>query len=95
MAQVAHVEEVAAVALNTLSMAEAKRHLKRSFDAGDVVRPSKLKGTFFVSSQTDPSKWHATSLKACDCKGHTNRGICRHRVRVSWELHQLKKQAAA
>jgi len=35
------------------------------------------------------------SLKACDCQAHMQKGICRHRIRVSWELHQLKKQQVA
>jgi hypothetical protein len=90
----AHVTNVAApVDLGTVPLAEAKRRLKQSFDAGDIVRPSTHPDYLLVSSKSRPGFFHATSLTHCDCEAHARYGLCRHRIRVSWERHQARKQA--
>jgi hypothetical protein len=90
----AHVTNVAApVDLGTVPLAEAKRRLKQSFDAGDQVRPSNVPGGYLVSSKSRPGFWHYTDIAYCDCEAHARYGLCRHRIRVSWERHQARKQA--
>ena len=91
MSEVLHADRVAPVALGEVSLADAKRRLKQSFEKGDQVRPGPVEGSWFVSSESKPGMWHLTRLDFCDCKGHQLRGLCRHRVRVSWENHQASK----
>ncbi len=80
------------IPLSEIPIEEAKRRLKQSFDAGDKVRPTNHPDYMLVSSKSKPGFWHATSLKACDCEGHAYHGICRHRIRVSYELWKASKQ---
>lgn len=83
-----------AVPLNTIPLAEAKRRLKQSIDAGDIVRPSTREGGYLVSSKSKPGMFHYVTLEYCDCEAHATRGLCRHRIRVSWEIHQARKHNA-
>lgn len=82
------------IPLSAVSLKEAQRRLKQSRDAGDIVRPTNHPDYYFVSSKSRPGFSHATSLKACDCEAHAYRGLCRHRIAVSWYLHQQAKQQA-
>lgn len=85
----------APVSLDTVPLKEAQRRLKQSFDAGDVVRQSNHPDYMLISSKSKPGFWHATSLAYCDCEAHTRYGLCRHRVRVSWERHKARKAQVA
>ncbi len=84
------------VNLADVPLKEAQRRLKQSFDKGDQIRPSNHPDYMLISSSSKPGLWHATSLAYCDCYAHAHKGLCRHRIRVSYELHlAAKKQAAA
>jgi len=83
------------IPLDRIPLKEAKRRLQQSLDAGDRVRATNHPDYWLVSSQSRPGFWHATSLAYCDCHAHAYRGICRHRVRLSWHLHTLRKAQAA
>jgi hypothetical protein len=78
-----------------LSREDRNRRLKISIDKGDKVRihPT-IAGVVFVSSESKPGLWHYSREDYCDCIAHQQRGVCRHMVRASWELHQAKKGAA-
>lgn len=84
----------APIPLDQVPLKEARRRLKQSFDAGDIVRQSNHPDYMLVSSKSRPGFWHATSLTYCDCHAHLHRGLCRHRIRVSYELHRMRKAQA-
>lgn len=79
-----------------LSVEDRNRRLRSSVAKGDRVRlHPRDPRVVFVSSETSPNLWHYSRADFCDCIGFTQRGMCRHAVRASWELHQAKKAAAA
>lgn len=80
-----------------LSRETRDRYLRRSLDLGDRVRQDRRNpDVWLVSSSTTPNLWHRVQLsRGCGCKGFAMRTMCRHYVRVSWELHRQSKQAAA
>lgn len=84
----------APVSLADVPLKDARRRLKQSIDAGDIVRPSNHPDYMLVSSKSKPGFWHATSLAVAEREGHAYHGLCRHRIRVSWELHQARKHNA-
>lgn len=69
--------------------------LRKSIDAGDRVRQDRRNPeVWLVSSATyDNVSYRVRDGQSCGCYGFKYRGMCRHLVRVSWELFQLKKQA--
>jgi hypothetical protein len=78
-----------------LSREDRNRRLKASIDKGDRTRiHPKVAGAVLVSSESRPGLWHYSTESFCDCVGFTQRGMCRHAVRASWELYQAKKGAA-
>jgi hypothetical protein len=79
-----------------LSREDRTRRLKSSIDKGDRVRlHPQVAGAVLVSSASRPGLWHYATEAFCDCISYQQRGICRHMVRASWELHQAKKGAAS
>ncbi len=46
-------------------------------------------GTFFVSSESSPGDWHIVDEGGCSCTGWRLRNVCRHIVRVAYELKGL------
>ncbi len=77
-----------------LSAADRNRRLRASFDAGDRVRQDRRNpSVWLVSSTTYPNIWYRVKNgQSCGCAGFAHRGICRHLIRVSWEIHLLRKQ---
>lgn len=80
-----------------LTAEDRTRRLKMSFEKGDRVRQDRRNpDVWLVSSSTHPNVWYRVrDGRSCGCEGFRRYGICRHMVRVSWERHQLKKEAAA
>ncbi len=80
-----------------LSAADRNRRLRASFDAGDRVRQDRRNpDVWLVSSKTYSNvSYRVHDGRSCGCAGFAHRGICRHLCRVSWEIHQSRKQAAA
>ena len=78
-----------------LSREDRARRLRDSFAKNDRVRQSRTNpDIWLVSSSTYPNVWYKVNRVTCTCgcAGYLHRGVCRHLVRVSWELHQRKQQ---
>ena len=80
-----------------LSRTVRDKALTRSFDLGDRVRQDRRNPDgWLVSSATHPNVWYRVQMnRGCGCKGFAERRMCRHYVRVSWELHQQRTAAQA
>jgi hypothetical protein len=77
-----------------LSTDDRNRRLRSSIAKGDQVRiHPKDERVVFVSSESRPGLWHYSRADFCDCIGFTQRGMCRHAVRASWELWKEKNAA--
>jgi len=67
--------------------------LAKSLELGDKVRRDRRNpNVWLVSSATHPNVWYRATECSCGCKGYQHYGVCRHMVRVSFELHQLRKK---
>ena len=81
-----------------LSVADRNRRLRASFDKGDTVRQDRRNPDVWLVSSSQYANVHyrVRDGRSCGCAWFARTGqACRHMVRVSWELHQQRKQAIA
>jgi hypothetical protein len=81
--------------VNRLSRDKRNQFLQKSFTLGDQVKQDRRNpDVWLVSSSTHANVWYRVKDgRSCGCAWFARTGApCRHLVRVSWELHQLRKQ---
>jgi hypothetical protein len=81
--------------VNRLSRDKRNEFLQKSFTKHDQVKQDRRNpDVWLVSSSQFPNVWYRVKDgRSCGCEWFRNTGCpCRHLVRVSWELHQLKKR---
>jgi len=78
--------------VNTLSRETRNRLLHDSIAKGDEIRQDRRNpDVWLVSSATHPNVWYRVrNGRHCGCQAFAHRGYCRHLVRLSFELHQMK-----
>lgn len=84
--------------VNRLSREKRNAALQKSIDKGDRVRQDRRNPeVWLVSSSQFPNVWYRVrDGRSCGCEWFARTGApCRHLVRVSWELHQLRKAQQA
>lgn len=80
-----------------LTVEDRNRRLRLSIEKGDRVRRDRHNpDVWLVSSSSHPNVWYRVQDgKSCGCTGFRQRRMCRHLVRVSWEVFQERKRARA
>lgn len=77
----------------TMTRTDAHRLLARSFEMGDA--PTIMGADrWAIASVSHPGTSHVITRTTCDCEGFRQRGMCRHFVRVAWEVQGRPEIAA-
>jgi hypothetical protein len=81
--------------VNRLSRDKRNQFLQKSFTLNDQVKQDRRNpDVWLVSSSTYPNvHYRVKDGRSCGCEWFTRTGApCRHLVRVSWEIWNLKRQ---